>query len=90
MVYAYTRTQIKPTFDSIKTDHKKYLLSPTKVARFLPIATGSDSDKLPVLSKLNPTLLLTENIVKVKELVKVVPELSKTIEYFIENPGVAN
>jgi wobble nucleotide-excising tRNase len=90
LVYAYTRTQIRPTFDSIKSDHKKHLLSTTDVAKLLPIATASDTDKLPVLSDFNPTLTLTDNIEKVKELVKEVPALSKTLEYFIKNPEIAN
>jgi wobble nucleotide-excising tRNase len=90
LVYTYTRTQIKPTFDLIKFDHQKYLLSKDNVSKLLPTATKSDDDKLPILSTFKPTFTLTENIGKVKELVKTVPELSKTIEYFKENPDVAN
>ena len=90
LVSAYTRTHIKLVFDAIKTDYKPHLLSNTDVAKLLPIATASDTDKLPILAEYNPTLLLTENINKVKELVIKVPELSKTIDYFIQNPEVAN
>lgn len=90
LVYAYTRTQIKPTFDLIKSNHKPHLLSTTDVTKLLPIATASDNDKLPILTLFKPTLSLTANIEKVKELVKEVPALSKTIDYFVQNPEVAN
>lgn len=90
LVSAYTRTHIKPVFDEIKTDYKSHLLSTTDVAKLLPVATASDTDKLPILTEYNPTLSLTENIKEVKELVKQVPELSKTIDYFVQNPEVAN
>ena len=56
----------------------------------MPIATVSVDDKLTILFHFNPTLTLTENIKKVKGLVKKVPELSKTIDYFKENPDIAN
>lgn len=90
LVSAYTRTHIKPLFDHIKTDYKTHLLSTKDVAKLLPVATASDTDKLPVLTEFNPTLTLTENIKKVKELVNQVPELSKTIDYFVQNPEIAN
>jgi wobble nucleotide-excising tRNase len=90
LVYAYTRTQIKPTFDLIKSNHKPHLLSTADVTKLLPIATASDNDKLPILTLFKPTLSLTANIEKVKELVKEVPALSKTIDYFVQNPEVAN
>ena len=90
LVSAYTRTHIKPVFDEIKSDYETHLLSTSEVAKLLPVATASDSDKLPILIEYRPVLSLTENIKKVKELVKQVPELSKTIEYFIQNPEVAN
>lgn len=90
LVYAYTRTQIKPTFDLIKSNHKPHLLSTADVTKLLPIATASDNDKLPILTPFKPTLSLTANIEKVKELVKEVPALSKTIDYFVQNPEVAN
>src|SRR5690606_7803277 len=84
LVSAYTRTHIKPLFDNIKTDCKTHLLSIVDVEKLLPVATTSDTDKLPVLTEFNPILTLTENIKKVKELVNQVPELSKTIDYFVQ------
>lgn len=90
LVSAYTRTHIKSTFDAIKSNHKPHLLSTSDVNKLLSIATASNTDKLPILSSFSPTLSLTDNIEKVKALVKEVPELSKTIEYFIQNPEVAN
>ncbi|MFT6982466.1 MAG: wobble nucleotide-excising tRNase [Crocinitomicaceae bacterium] len=90
LVSAYTRAHIKPVFDEIKTGYKTHLLSNTDVVKLLPIATASDTDKLPVLTEYIPTLSLTENIKKVKELVKQVPKLSKTIDYFVQNPEIAN
>ena len=90
LVDIYTRTQIKPTFDVIKSDHKKHLCTKKEVTNLLPIATASDTDKLPELNTFNPAILLTVNIEKVKVLVNEIPELSKTIEFFIENPGIAN
>tara|TARA_B110000967_G_scaffold202345_2_gene241019 strand:- start:294 stop:1328 length:1035 start_codon:yes stop_codon:yes gene_type:complete len=90
LVYAYTRTQIKPTFDLIKSNHKPHLLSTADVTKLLPIATASDNDKLLILVPFKPTLSLTVNIEKVKDLVKEVPALSKTIDYFVQNPEVAN
>lgn len=90
LVSTYTKTQLKPTFDLIKPDYKSYLIPITEVVKLLPTATASDTDKLPILSEFNPTLSLTTNIEKVKELVNDIPGLSKTIDYFIQNPEVAN
>lgn len=90
LVSAYTRTHIRPLFDKIKIDYKIYLLSSVDVNKLLPVATASETDKLSVLTEFNPTLTLTENIKKVKELVNQVPELSKTIDHFVRNPEIAN
>jgi wobble nucleotide-excising tRNase len=90
LVSTYTKTQLKPTFDLIKPDYKTYLIPFTEVVKLLPTATASDTDKLPILSEFEPTLSLTTNIEKVKKLVNDIPELSKTIDYFIQNPEVAN
>lgn len=90
LISAYTRTHIKPIFDEIKMDFKTHLLATADVAKLLLLATASDTDKLPVLTEYNPTLALTENIKKVKELVSQVPKLSKTIDYFVQNPEIAN
>jgi len=90
LVSAYTRTHLKPLFDSLKYDYTKYLLSKKEVEKLLPIATSSDSDKLPILSEFNPSLKLDDEIEKTKELLKKIPELSQTIQYFKDNPEVAN
>ena len=90
LVSTFTRTQLKPIFDAVKSSHKPHLLTTADVTKLLPIATASDNDKLPILTPFKPTLLLTANIEKVKELVKEIPALSKTIDYFVQNPEVAN
>lgn len=90
LVSAYTKSHVKPIFELIKTEHVKFQLSEEKVTELLPIATASENQKLPEISKLNLPSSLEESFATVKELVKQVPEFSKTIEYFVENPEIAN
>ncbi len=90
IVQAYTRTHLKPTFDKVKKDHNSFILAQSEVNELLKIATNSEENKLPILAEFNVELLLENKFEEVKNLLDTLPEFSKTIKHFIENPEIAN
>lgn len=90
IVQAYTRTHLKPTFDKVKNDHNSFILAQSEVNELLKIATNSEENKLPILDEFNVELLLENKFEEVKNLLDTLPEFSKTIKHFIENPEIAN
>ncbi len=90
LVEAFTKTHLKPILNEVRQDHSSYKIDEDKKEKkLLKEATVSEDDKLPKLDKYSPTVTLTSLIEEVKVLVKEVPELSETIDYFRENPEVA-
>jgi wobble nucleotide-excising tRNase len=90
IVQAFTRSHIKPIFDSLKSNYKSALVSESKVQDLLKSATASEEDKLPALSNHSVNILISEKILEAKSLLSVIPEFSNTIRYFVDNPEIAN
>ena len=90
IVQAYTRTHLRPTFDKVKNDHNSFILTQLEVNELLKTATNSEENKLPILEEYNVELLLEIKFEEVKALLDTLPEFSKTIKHFIENPEIAN
>lgn len=87
---AYTKTHLKPVYDSIKNNYSTHILKDDNVSEFLKKATASESDKLPKKDNFEVNFLLKNKLVEANKLLSIVPEFSNTIQYFIENPDVAN
>ena len=91
LVEAFTKAHLRPILKKIKNaDIDNYLLNPDNEEELLKSATASDEDKLTKLDKFNPELLLSSLNKRVSTLIKKLPEFSKTIEHFIENPEIAS
>lgn len=90
IVQAYTRTHVKPTLDEIKSNHKPYIKSSKDAAELLKKATVTENDKLATLQELKLDLKFPEIIEEAILLLNVVPQFSNTIQYFIDNPEIAN
>lgn len=90
IVQAYTRSHIKPLFDEIKADYKKYIKNDSEVTPLLKKATASENDKLPEKDDVLYELQLSELLRSSKELLKEIPEFSSTIQYLMDNPDIAN
>lgn len=90
IVQAFTRTHLKPIFDSIKNNHTDYLLPDLQVPEILKKATATEDDKLQKKDDFIIDYGLTGAIEQTKNLLKIVPQFSNTIQYFVDNPEVAN
>jgi wobble nucleotide-excising tRNase len=90
IVQAYTRTHLKSVFDSIKNNYSAHIQNDEKVSELLKKATASETDKLPKKDNYTANIQLKNKIVETNKLLSIVPEFSNTIQYFIDNPGVAN
>ena len=88
LVDAFTKTQLRPIFDSIKNNHSNFIINGSKEKRLLRNATVLEDDKLPKIPEYKPSLLLTSLIAEVKNLVSKIPEFSETIDYFVQNPEI--
>lgn len=86
----YTRTHIKPFFDTIKSDYKKHIKNDSEVSQLLKKATVSENDKLPEKDDLIYELHLSELLSSTKNLLMEIPEFSNTIQYLKDNPEIAN
>lgn len=89
LVELFTKTHLRPIFKQVRQNHILHKVDSESEQRLLENATASEDDKLPKLVEYTPSISLSGLIDEVKELVKQVPEFSKTINYFIENPEVA-
>lgn len=75
----------------IKSGHyKAKILSKDKLQEYTTWATKTESDKLSDIEKLNPEYQLNNHIDKAKDLLNSIPEFSKIIQYFVDNPEVAD
>lgn len=90
IVQTFTRTHIKPIFDEIKDDYVSFIKPDQEVPNILKQATASENDKLPKKDDYSAELVLTNLIIEAKQLLQEVPEFSATVQYFIDNPDVAN
>lgn len=90
LVSTFTKTHIRPIFDSLKSNYSENILKETEIKKLIPTATAAESQKLPVLGEVEIPPKIDEYFEKVKTLLKQVPEFSKTIDYFIKNPNIAN
>jgi len=90
IVQAFTRTHIKPIFDEIKDDYVSFIKPDQEVPNILKQATASENDKLPKKDDYSAELVLTNLITEAEQLLQEVPEFSATVQYFIDNPDVAN
>lgn len=90
IVQAFTRTHIRPIFDKVKNDYKAYIKTDKEIASLIKQATASDSDKLPKKEDFSTTVNMSHLITEAKGLLKQIPEFSNTIQYFVDNPEIAN
>ena len=90
IVQAYTRTHVKPVFDEIKSNHAHFIKTNTETIELLKKATASENEKLAIIPPLKFDLHLPNIFEESKKLLNVVPEFSNTIQYFIDNPEIAN
>jgi wobble nucleotide-excising tRNase len=90
IVQAYTKTHLKPVFDSIKNNYLTHIQTDEKVSELLKNATASESDKLIKKDKFEVNIQLKNKLEETNILLNIVPEFSNTIQYFIDNPDVAN
>ena len=90
IVQAYTRSHIKPIFDSIKGNYKTFIFPDNQAIELLKKATTSDNDKLPKKDEYKANLQLPTKIEEAKTLLSIVPEFSNTVQYFVDNPIIAN
>ncbi len=89
LVETFTKTHLRPIFNQVRQNHIIHKVDSVSEQRLLKNATASEDDKLPKLEEYTPSISLSGLIDEVKELVKQVPEFSKIINYFIDNPEVA-
>ncbi|AWW31004.1 hypothetical protein DN752_13210 [Echinicola strongylocentroti] len=90
LVQTYTKTHLKPTFDSIRDDYESYILGNKEYTAELSKALVNESDRLPDnLSSINLHLSLSALKNEASTLLSHIPELTNTIEYFIKNPQVS-
>lgn len=75
----------------LKSGHYRLkILSSDKLKDNTIWATKNESDKLPNIEKLNPEYMLDNQIDDSKELLSSIPEFSKIVQYFVDNPEVAD
>lgn len=89
LVESFTKAHLRPLFREIRDNHSKYVLDASEEINLIRAATASGDDKLSKLPEYKPNLTFRLLVNEVKELVKVVPEFSKTIQYFIDHPDIA-
>ncbi len=90
IVQTFTRTHIKPIFEDIKDNYGSFIKPKQEVSNLLKQATASESDKLLKKDDYSAKLVLTDLITKAQQLLQEVPEFSTTVQYFIDNPDIAN
>lgn len=91
LVETYTKAHLKPTFDSIRNSYDTYLLDHGEYVAKLGKALVNESDRLPDdLSNINIQLDLSALKEEASTLLSHTPELTNTIEYFIENPQISS
>ncbi|MFL1013263.1 AAA family ATPase [Flavisericum labens] len=90
IVQAFTRTHLKPIFDEVKDNHRSYIKTDKELPVLLKLATASENDKLPKKEDYSTKLPIADLIKGAEKLLKEIPEFSSTVQYFIENPDIAN
>ncbi len=89
LVDTFTKIHLRPIFEAVRQNVDVYMVDSTKEQELLKQAKASEDDKLPEIQEINLSINLSQLIDEVKELVKKVPEISRTIDFFLENPEVA-
>lgn len=90
LVNAFTKAHIRPILADIRNEYSNYILSATEENKLLQDANAKLEDKLSIIPEEKLDVVLSDLFNSTKNLVGVIPEFSKTIEYFISNPNVAN
>lgn len=89
IVESFTKVQLRPIFNRIKTNYETYKLSPTNISEYLINAKLSESDKKRDLLPINPTLKFLEIYNNTSKLLSETPAFSKTIDFLVENPNIS-
>lgn len=90
IVQAYTRAHVKPLFDEIKSSNVNFIKSNIESIELIRKATSSENDKLADINELEFSLFLPTILEETTKLLNVVPEFSTIIQYFVDNPDIAN
>ena len=89
LVESFTKAHLRPLSREIRDNHAKYILDSSEEINLIGAATASEDDKLSKLSEYKPDITFGLLVEEVKELVRVIPEFSKTIQHFIDHPDIA-
>ncbi|WP_350291891.1 AAA family ATPase [uncultured Croceitalea sp.] len=90
LVEAFNRSHLNNGYVRIIRDnHLIHKITKTDLFNKIKTATASDDDKLDKIVEQVLDLQLEDVITRSSEILKQVPEFSKTIKYFIDNPEIA-
>lgn len=91
LVELFTKIHLRPILNQIRKNHSAHKIDDKiKEKKLLKAATASEDDKLPKLTEYNPTVALNTLIDEVTELLKEVPDFSKTIDHLVQHSDIAN
>lgn len=91
LVEAFNRSHLKNGYVRlVRKDHISYIISARELKNKIKTATASEDDKLIRLNPVSFDFQLISIKSKCREILKLVPEFSNTIKYFVDNPEIAS
>lgn len=91
LVEAFNRSHLKNGYvRTVRKNHLSHIIPSLELKNKIKTATASEDDKLIKLEAFSIDFQLNNIISKCKEILKLVPEFSNTIKYFVDNPEIAS
>lgn len=90
LVQQFTKTHLRPIFNSLRQDYASHKLGDTERENLLGEAKISEDDKLPPQNQTSRNLSLPNLIEEAKPILNEVPALSQTNNYLRDNKDIAD